>query len=258
MTRPLLVLVHGTRFDAGSWRDYPHLVPDADVVAIDLPGHGRRGGEPYTTHAALDILGETIASAAAPGPGDSAARIGDGAAAGGAGRPVVLAGHSLGGYVCAAYAQAHPHDLAGLVLIGATADPRRHRVLTGVYTGFARLLPVVGAERMAVGANAVMRRLGADPARLPDARGYAVLPQAWAAVIAESGPEQLADVTCPVRLIAGRYDQLGIDLRAYARACRDAQVHVIAGATHFAPITHPEQVAAVLREAVADAARRDR
>lgn len=231
--RPLLVLLHGTRFDSRAWSGYAELVPEADVVAVDLPGHGTRAGQPYSTDAALAILeGATDTSAS-----------------------VVLAGHSLGGYLAAAYAHRHPERPAALVLIGATADPSRHPVLVGTYTGFARLLPIVGADRMARVANLTLRGLGMQPGALPDATGYAVTPQAWAAVIAEARPDQLAELDCPVFLVAGQFDQMRIDIHRYAQACRDARVRILPRASHLAPLTHPEAVAAVLREAVATVSR---
>ena len=231
--RPLLVLVHGTRFDAREWRGYDELVPDADLVAVELPGHGARAGEPYSAEAAVAVVEEAVRRA---GP-----------------RPVVLAGHSLGGYVAAAYAHRHPGTLAGLVLIGATADPSRHPRLVVLYTGFARLLPVVGAERMAALANRVLRRLGLAAEDVPDATGYAVTPLAWAAVVAEARAERLGALSCPIFLVAGQYDQMRIDITAYARACRHPHVRIIPRASHLAPLTHRPAVAAVLREAVATA-----
>src|SRR5699024_880047 len=43
--RPRLVLVHGTRMDRHEWAAYPDLLPGAEVVAVDLPGHGARLGQ---------------------------------------------------------------------------------------------------------------------------------------------------------------------------------------------------------------------
>ncbi len=43
MPRPLVILLHGTRFNARSWDGYADLV-DADLRAVDLPGHGVRAG----------------------------------------------------------------------------------------------------------------------------------------------------------------------------------------------------------------------
>lgn len=238
--RPLLVLIHGTRFDSRSWDGYAKLVPAAEVITVDLPGHGERAGQQYTTQAALDAVDESVSEA-----------IGHAAQAPGERRPVVLAGHSLGGYVAATYAQRHPRALAALVLVGAAADPSRHHLLRGLYTGFARLLPIVGAERMAIVVNALLRWIGVSAPSLPDPSAYAVLPQAWAAVLAEAGSHQLAGLDCPVYLVGGQFDQLCLDTRAYATACADPHVRIIARATHLAPMTHAEQVAAVLREAIA-------
>ena len=128
-------------------------------------------------------------------------------------------------------------------------DPRRHRVLTRAYTDFARLLPVVGPERMATLANAVLKVMGLRGDAIPDATGYAVAPDAWHSVVAEAGCHQLPAIECPVHLVTGHLDQLGIDTRHYARAARDARVHVIRGATHLLPFTHRRQLAAVIGEA---------
>ena len=72
--------------------------------------------------------------------------------------------------------------------------------------------------------------------------------------VATARADQLTDVTCPIFLVAGQFDQLGIDLRTYERSCRDPRVRVIPRASHLAPLTHRDQVAAVLREAVSEAA----
>ena len=109
MTRTRLVLVHGTRVSRTQWDlpAYRDLSADFDVLCPDLPGHGRRAGERFTTDAAV----AAIAATAEAGDRDRAA-------------PVVLVGHSLGGYMAMAYAARHPHRLAGLVLIGASAVPQ--------------------------------------------------------------------------------------------------------------------------------------
>lgn len=229
MPRPLVILLHGTRFDARSWSGYADLM-DADVLAVDLPGHGVRAGEPWTTEAALAVVDEAVAGAEP-------------------GTPIVLVGHSLGGFVATAWAERHPEALAGLVLVGAMADPRRHRVLTRAYTDFARLLPVVGPQRMASIANTVLRVMGLRGDAIPDATGYAVAPDAWHSIVAEAGAHQLPGIACPVWFVAGGLDQLAIDTRVYARAARDARVVVVPSATHLLPFTHKRRLAAVISRA---------
>ncbi|MDO5535495.1 MAG: alpha/beta fold hydrolase [Propionibacteriaceae bacterium] len=227
--RPLVILLHGTRFDARAWDGYADLL-DADVRALDLPGHGVRAGQPWTTDAALAVIDDEVATVAPE-------------------TPVVLVGHSLGGFVATAWAQRHPDALTGLVLVGAMADPSRHRILTRLYTDFARLLPVVGPQRMASVANTVLRAMGLPRNALPDATGYAVAPDAWGSVVTEAGCHQLTGVSSPVWLVAGALDQLAIDTRRYARACQDARVVVVRLATHLLPFTHRRQLADVIAEA---------
>lgn len=218
---------------AAQWEPYRTLLPEIDLVTIDLPGHGARVDEAFTREAALAAIDDAVtqASRSAPAP--------------------VLAGHSLGGYLSMMWAAQHPGALASLVLLGATADPRGP--LTGVYRGFARVLPAVGEDRMARGANAVMRALGARGEHaelLPDGRAYAALPAAWELIIAEARPELLSSVRCPVVLVNGQFDQMRLHVRRFAAAARDARVVTIPRASHLMPATHPQQVARVLREAV--------
>jgi pimeloyl-ACP methyl ester carboxylesterase len=228
----VLILLHGTRFDARQWNGYADRMPEADVKAVDLPGHGSARTHPWTSQAACAAIDVALADV---DPG----------------RPVVIAGHSLGGYVAAEYARQHPDRLAALVLIGATADPRRHGLLVRLYTGFARLIPLVGADRLARSANGVLRLAGVAGQDCPDGTGYAATPQAWQWVIGRARPEDVAGLACPVFLVAGQFDQMRIDIDRYADACRDARIRIIPRASHLAPLTHRDEVVAVLREAVA-------
>jgi pimeloyl-ACP methyl ester carboxylesterase len=152
------------------------------------------------------------------------------------------------------WAAEHPHDLGALVLIGATADPVGP--LTGVYRGFARALPHLDPERTARWMNVIFRRLGARGEHadlLPDGAGYAALPAAWQLVIDECGPGLLREVDCPVWLVNGQLDQMRLHVHRFADAAPDPRVVTVRRATHLMPATHPEQVAAVLRAAVAQA-----
>ena len=242
--RPRLVLVHGTRFDSGEWDGYAERLPHCEVVAVDLPGHGTRAGEPFTLDTALRVIEEAVDAPTGP------SRSGLAGAPGEIRPPVVLAGHSLGGYLSAEYAHRNPERLAGLGLVGAAADPSRHRTLAYLYTGFAALLPLVGAERMARFANRVIRGLGVAADMLPGADGYSVTQSAWAAVIEASGVHQVGDLPCPVLLVNGQWDQLGIDARHYAAACSGAWVVTVPRATHLFPLTHPEELSSALADLV--------
>jgi pimeloyl-ACP methyl ester carboxylesterase len=227
-----LVLVHGTRMSGAQWRlpPYREVLADLDVVAPDLPGHGTRIGERFTAAAALSVIADAVEG------GDP-------------GAPVVLGGHSLGGYLAMGYAAAHPRRLAGLVVIGASAVPRGPGA--AAYRAFASLIPRVGPERMARVVNRVFTRL-TDPetARtvLDHGESYAATADAWAAVMATGEPRLLKDVRCPVLLLNGQLDHLRVDAGEYAAQCRDARVVVVPRATHLLPLSHPRVVATLLRD----------
>jgi pimeloyl-ACP methyl ester carboxylesterase len=147
------------------------------------------------------------------------------------------------------YASRHPGTLAGLVLIGASAVAKGPGVV--VYRGFARMLPVVGYDRMARFTNWVARRLGGDAAgELPGGESYAATAAAWEAVMTDCGPEQLREVDCPVFLVNGQFDQMRAHVRQFASECRSVRVVTVPRVTHLMPLTHPELVAEVLAEAV--------
>lgn len=238
MSTARLVLVHGTRVSRTQWDlpAYEVLRSRFEVVTPDLPGHGARAGQRFTTAAAVQAIATAVESGD-PGP------------------PVVLAGHSLGGYMAMAYAAEHPRRLAGLALIGASAVPRGAGA--AAYRGFAALVPRVGEERMARLANRVLRAL-AGPQVLATAlaggASYEATADAWAAVMADCRPQLLAGLDCPVLLLNGQLDHIGVHARLFAAQCRQPEVVVVPRATHLLPLTHPEAVARALADFASRAA----
>jgi pimeloyl-ACP methyl ester carboxylesterase len=229
-----LVLVHGTRLSHTQWAVYDGRFPGLDVVTPDLPGHGARTEEAFTTGGALDAI-----AAAVEGGAD--------------GLPVVLAGHSLGGYMAMAYAAQHPERLAGLVLVGSAAVPVG--LGAAVYRALGRLIGWAGDARAAALADRVIARVaGSDTLAAVTAGGssYAATQAAWAAVMADCRPEQLAHVTCPVLVVGGQLDQLAVHARRFAAAAPRGRVHIVPRATHLLPLTHVDQLAAVLNAFMAE------
>lgn len=221
-----LVLVHGSMSSSAQWVDYPALLPGLDVVAVDLPGHGPRSGETFSTAGALEVIGEAAA-------GD---------------RPVVLVGHSLGGYLCGLFASTPRPRLAGVVLIGATGNPRGPMAVP--YRGFAWLTGRVDHRRLGRVRLGLARRLGVREGLLPDAASYGSLPAVWRAVAEDCPPRVLATVACPVLFLNGQFDQMRVDERRYRRLVPGAGLAIVPRASHFAPLTHPAAVASIIRRFV--------
>ncbi len=100
--RGTLVLVHGIGTSSSTWSKTMALIDrDFQIVAPDLPGFGfSKVNDPKgfcTLREHVDALANVIGALR--------------------GEPVVLLGHSLGGWVCARYASIHPERVRHLVLV---------------------------------------------------------------------------------------------------------------------------------------------
>ncbi|MCU1370824.1 MAG: menH [Ilumatobacteraceae bacterium] len=99
---PRLLLLHGFTQTGASWRPVAERLPASwDVQVPDLPGHGTAADLRLDLAASAGRLAELI-------------RRGDG-------RATIVVGYSMGGRTALRLALDHPEDVAGLVLIGATA-----------------------------------------------------------------------------------------------------------------------------------------
>ncbi|MCX2681225.1 alpha/beta hydrolase [Galbibacter sp. EGI 63066] len=98
-----VMLLHGFLENSSVWESLKTvLVKKYRVVTIDLLGHGQTGclGYVHTMEMMADMVKTVL----------NELKI----------RRVVLIGHSMGGYVSLAYAEEHPDDVKGLVLVNST------------------------------------------------------------------------------------------------------------------------------------------
>ncbi|WP_367650619.1 alpha/beta fold hydrolase [Nocardioides sp. zg-1308] len=203
----------------------PLLAGRATVGLVDLPGHGRLVDEAFTLARCVEVIDEAVDAAPA-------------------GAPVVLVGHSLGGFVAMAYAAERGPRLDGLVLAGCSATPTGPGA--AVYRGVAALTERIGPERMTRVNNRVLRRL--YPAELIEpviADGYyfTPTPAAWRAVMDECHPAMLRGLACPVLVLNGQWDQFRLGVRSVLRVLPDARVATVPAASHLANLDQPEAFA---------------
>jgi len=137
-----VVLLHGYLESLRVWDDFvPLLYKKVRVVTLDLPGHGISvvEGEVHT----MEYLADTVCDALTALGIDRC----------------TLVGHSMGGYVAAAFAERHAERLDGVVLFSSTpnadsaekAENRRREIAlvrSGKKEQIARVAPGAGfAER---------------------------------------------------------------------------------------------------------------
>ena len=153
--------------------------------------------------------------------------------------PVLLVGHSQSCQVVAA-AAGDPR-VAGLVLLGPTTDPRLRSA-----AGLVRRWP----------ATAVQERWPHAPLVLPQwlRTGPRAMRQLWGVASADRIDTRLRTVGVPVTVVRGTRDRLcPHDWAAtVAAAAPEGRLVELQEAAHLTSMTHPEQVAALLREAATE------
>ncbi len=227
---PVLVFVHGAVLSRAMWAPQVERLRDRyRCVTVDLPGHGVLATEPFELGRAVDVVTGAIDEA-------------------GGGRAIVV-GLSLGGYVAIATAAAHPERVRGLVISGASMEPRGFAHLAYLWYGWSlRILPqrVVRDAALELFRRAYGKDVGAALARGYDARAGGT------AVIRLAGGrfhERLRAYGGPTLAINGSLDwwfRLGEG--AFLSGIPSARVSRLPGATHLASLDRPEEFATAIAD----------
>lgn len=236
---PHVVLIHGSLDRSAGMLKLSRRLDDAfRVTRYDRRGYGRSNPHPgpFTIDAQVDDLEAVVATAD------------------GAGEPLVLVGHSYGGNVALAYVDRFPGRVAAVVTYESPLswEPWWPRDSAGGNAMAWRDDPEEAAERF-------MRRLIGDERwdRLPPSTRAARRAEGPAMVgeladLRQRAPWRADRIGVPVLVLRGEHGQehhrLGTD--ALAGMLPDAEAAVIAGARHFGPNTHPDDVADRVRSFV--------
>jgi pyruvate dehydrogenase E2 component (dihydrolipoamide acetyltransferase) len=238
-----ILFVHGFGADLGTWMfNQPALAERGATVAVDLPGHGG---------SVKDV-----------GPGDAAslvACLADFMAAASIGR-AHLVGHSLGGALAIALAQAHPGHVASLTLVApAGLGPD---INMAFIDGFVRagkrkeareVLELLVADRAAVS-----RAMIDEVLKYKRLDGVLAALQAIAACAFPGGRQgadlraTLASAKVPRQVIWGRADRI-IPVAHAEGLPADVAVHVLDGAGHLPHMEKSGEVNRLIAELVARA-----
>ena len=245
--RPTVVFIHGVLNDHSVWiLQSRHLAHQGwNVLAIDLPGHGRSGGQPPASveQAADGVLALLRAAGVAR---------------------AALVGHSFGSLIALEAAARAPAQVSHLVLVGtafpmkvspalleaSVSAPEQAIHMVNVFSHSTLCPPpsALGPGTWLYGSSrALMRRvLASNPA-------VNVFHTGFQACDRYAGGEQaMAAVQCPTLFLVGRHDQMTPPRAARALAAHARQAKVVEVEAGHALMTEaPGEVLDALRDFLA-------
>jgi len=224
-----ILFVHGA---GGTHRIWGHQVANlqgVDILALDLPGHGRSTGDGRTTIPGyVEVIGRFL----------DALGI----------ERVIMAGHSMGGAIAQMMSLTCPDRVEGLVLVGTGARLRvMPAILELVKTDFRSAVRTLVSFAYGPEAPAELIDQGAREwlANRPD-----VLHGDFTACDGFDVMARLGEITCPTLVITGTEDRLTPP--RYATYLRDhipgATLILVEGAGHMVMVEKPEQVTQAIQD----------
>ncbi len=196
--RESVLFIHGAGMDHTVWTMYArHFARHGrNVVAVDLPGHGRSSGEPKAS--IEDMADWIVALLDELGIGKTA-----------------LVGHSLGSLIALDCAARHPGRVRALAIVGSTAPmPVSDAILDASaandHAAFEMLTEYGYSKRHLYGGNANpgMWMVGSTLRLFERSRPGVLHADMNACNQYLQGLERAATITCPVLMVLGQGDRL--------------------------------------------------
>jgi pimeloyl-ACP methyl ester carboxylesterase len=244
---PAVLLIHGLPGTAEDWNEVTALLPGRRTVAIDRPGFGFSTGGYFPFARQLQAVQELIERLHL-------------------GRPV-LVGHSYGGAISLGFAERHPGEVRGLVLVDAAATCTRNSAFARAQARLVKVVELPVLSQIAdVTFSQLLRKVSAEgvdnkafsPASVPPVQLHRALAvnmkhgnlEAWAGEteaangVIEGVDRGLRGIAVPAVVIQGDHDQLVKPQcgRRLAAELPDARLEMVSGG-HMAPYTHPQTIA---------------
>ncbi len=221
---PVVLLIHGAGMDSTIWYLQTRYLAYRGLraVAVDLPGHGRSGGEPLTTIADMtDWIVRFVA----------AADLG----------PVHAVGHSMGTFIALELASRHAELVSSTTLCGtATGMPVHPELLDAAEHDLPRAAALMSAWGHAKPAHTApnptpgLWMIGGAMALVENGRPGVLATDFRACVAFDRAVEAAAEVTCPATVVIGLGDKMtpAKGGRALAAALPSATVIELPGIGH--------------------------
>ena len=231
--KPGILFLHGIRLGREIWKQHATALSwRYHVVTLDLPGHGSLYDMPFTIENVTALVDDAVATLFN-------------------GKPPLIAGYSLGGYVAMRYAAQHPERTAAMLLAGCTVD-------------------LEGWKWWPYGASAAltMHLPEAWRSAMLHAALYLSLPRYWLEVVeripfdpdvfartseiartSHHAIDEIAGYRKPVLFVNGEYDlAFRADERRFLHRLPQARLRIMHGVDHTAPMRRVEEFTGIVDE----------
>lgn len=235
----IAVLLHSLALDRSVWEGVIELLrDDIDLVAIDLPGHGKSSTFDGGT---IEEMADEVAGLIA------AEKMG----------PALIVGLSLGGCVAQALAVGHPELVTGLGLVDTTSwygdgapEAWEQRARRAREDGLASLAEFQLARWFTPAFLAAYPDVGErllDVFRTTDLDSYSAACRAMGVFDIRS---DLPGIDVPTSVVVGADDPATSPAHSEElhRLIPGATLHVIADCSHLSAVERPDEVVRILRE----------
>jgi len=234
-----LLFVHGFPFARGIWsRQVAAFKANHRVLAPDLRGFGESQGTPgkVAMRTYADDLYALLQGLHAP--------------------PAILVGHSMGGYIAMAFANAYPEALRGLVLVGTKAGPdvpevaeARRELAARVQTEGTSAVVSAMASKMLSARNHVADLAKSGKAMMGVAKPEGVISALLGMADRPDAGPWLKDVEARTLVMSGAMDDVipPSEAGALMMAFPSAQLRLIPNAGHLVAYEQPDAFNETLR-----------
>jgi len=237
-----IVFVHGAGMDHTVWTLFArHFARHGrNVIAVDLPGHGRSGGEP---RASIEDMSDWLVALL------DALQL----------QQAAIVGHSLGSLVALDCAARHPDRVRAIVLVGSTAPmPVSDAILDAAAANdpaaFNMLTEYGYSKRHLYGGNSNpgMWMVGSTLRLFERSRPGVLHADMNACNEYQAGLERAATVQCPVLTVLGNNDRLTPvrSTQPLLDALPSPEVRILDGAGHTLMTEAPNALLDALKEAL--------
>lgn len=233
------VFIHGAAMDHTIWALFNRYFTSIgiNVLAVDLPGHGRSAGKPLNKIEALSDWLEKVFEALSL-------------------ERAIVAGHSMGALIAYDFAARHKQRCQGAVLLGFCLPMPVNRALLDLseandHRAFEMIVDFGFAASSKIGAaQSPGLWMTQGGMRLMEHSNDGALFSDFTACNAYTPPDNLAgDIDCPVLFIAGNEDKMtparGLD--AWTDKIRNSDVETIDHCGHMMTMEKPNHVIRALK-----------